>query len=148
MLKLSTRVRYGTRAMLDLALHYGQGQVLLKEISRRQEISQKYLDQIFCALKTAGLVKALRGAKGGYCLSRPPKQISVKEVMEAIDGPLELVGCLASRDYCRKAKICVTHDIWSELSKAIELTLKTTTLEDLVIRNRKKKENFPLMYHI
>ena len=147
-MKLSTKVRYGTRAMLDLAIHYGNGPVLLKDIAKRQEISLKYLDRILSSLKTTGLVKSLRGAKGGYVLNKPPPKITVSQIVEALEGPLELVECVTNKDYCRRVKFCVMHDIWYELGKAMEVVLKTTTLEDLVIRDRKKRKSSGSMYYI
>ncbi len=145
-MKLSTKVRYGTRAMLDLACHYGNAPVLLKDISKRQEISLKYLDRILSSLKAAGLVKTLRGAKGGYVLNHPPAQITVKQIAEALEGPLALVECLQSKTYCRRVNSCVTHDIWSELNRAMEAVLKTTTLEDLVVRESQKKKISEMYY--
>lgn len=145
-MKLSTKVRYGTRAMLDLACYYRNGPVLLKDISKRQEISLKYLDRILSSLKAAGLVKTLRGAKGGYILNLPPAQITIKQIAEALEGPLALVDCLYSKTYCRKVSSCVTHDIWCELNKAMEAVLKTTTLEDLVVRENQKKKTSETYY--
>ncbi|KPK97573.1 MAG: hypothetical protein AMJ95_08340 [Omnitrophica WOR_2 bacterium SM23_72] len=145
-MKLSTKVRYGTRAMLDLACNYRNGPVLLKDISKRQEISLKYLDRILSSLKAAGLVKTLRGAKGGFALNHPPSQITIKQIAEALEGPLELVDCLHNKTFCRKVNSCVMYDIWSELNKAMEVVLKTTTLEDLVMRENQKKKMSEMYY--
>ena len=145
-MKLSTKVRYGTRAMLDLACYYGNGPVLLKDISKRQEISLKYLDRILSSLKAAGLVKTLRGAKGGFVLNHHPSQITIKQITEALEGPLALVDCLGHKAYCQKANSCVTHDIWRELNIAMEAVLKTTTLEDLVLRDNQKKKISEMYY--
>ena len=147
MFKLSTKVRYGTRAMLDLASSFGEGPVLLKDISRRQEISLKYLDRIFSSLKAAGLVKTFRGAKGGYVLNANPSEITLGRIVESLEGPLNLVECLRNKNSCSRVNSCVTRDIWCELSKAMELVLKTTSLEDLVIRKKDKIKNHQ-MYHI
>ncbi|MFH1458383.1 MAG: Rrf2 family transcriptional regulator [Candidatus Omnitrophota bacterium] len=145
-MKLSTKVRYGTRAMLDLACYYGNGPVLLKDISKRQEISLKYLDRILSSLKAAGLVKTLRGAKGGYVLNYPSSKITIKQIAEALEGPLALVECLHNKTFCRKVNSCVTHDIWSELNKVMEAVLRTTTLEDLVMRDKEKKKKSEMYY--
>jgi Rrf2 family transcriptional regulator, cysteine metabolism repressor len=147
-MKLSASVRYGTRAMLDLAAHYGNGPVLLKDIASRQDISFKYLDRILSSLKAAGLVKTLRGAKGGYVLSRKPAEITVSQIVEALEGPLELVGCIGNRNFCPRVNSCVMHDIWFELGKAMEATLKATSLEDLIIRDKKKAKSGSKMYYI
>mgnify|MGYP001482832506 CR=1 FL=1 len=146
-MKLSTKVRYGTRAMLDLACHYGDKPVLLRDISQRQEISQKYLDRILSSLKAAGLVKTWRGAKGGYSLSEHPSKVTIKQIAEALEGPLRLVECITNKNFCQRVGSCVTHDIWDELNKAMVTVLKTTTLEDLVIRDTAKKKTSE-MYHI
>ena len=147
-MKLSTKVRYGSRAMLDLACHRGNDPVLLKDIAKRQEISVKYLDSILSSMKAVGLVKTLRGAKGGYILNSPPSKITLKQITEALEGPLELVGCVNNKDYCHRVKSCVMHDIWHELGKAMEVVLKTTTLEDLAIRDKKKRRISDSMYFI
>jgi Rrf2 family protein len=147
-MKLSTKVRYGTRAMLDLAVHYGNGPVLLKDIAKRQEVSLKYLDQIFSSLRAVGLVKSLRGAKGGFVLNIAPSKITVNQIVEALEGPLELVECVNNKDFCHRVNACVMHDIWYELGKAMEVMLKTTTLEDLIIREKKKKKTSGSMYYI
>jgi len=147
-MKLSTKVRYGTRAMLDLAAHYGNGPVLSKDIARRQEISLKYLDRIFSSLKVAGLVKSLRGAKGGFILNAAPAKITVSQIVEALEGPLELVECINNKNFCHRVNACVMHDIWYELGKAMEVVLKTTTLEDSLIRENKKKKASGSMYYI
>jgi Rrf2 family transcriptional regulator, cysteine metabolism repressor len=147
-IKLSTKVRYGTRAMLDLACHYAGGSVLLKDVAGRQGISLKYLDRILSSLKSAGLVKSLRGAKGGYSLSLHPSQITLKQVIEAFDGPIRVVGCVKDRTYCQKLNTCATHDIWDGLSRKIEDILQSVTLEDLIIRSREKKKSSDNMYYI
>ena len=147
-MKLSTKVRYGTRAMLDLAAHYGNGPTLLKDVARRQEISLKYLDRILSSLKAAGLVKTLRGSKGGFVVASLPSKITVSQIVEALEGPLELVGCIKGKDFCHRVNSCVMHDIWYELGKAMEVVLKTTTLEDLIIREKKKNRFTGKMYYI
>jgi Rrf2 family transcriptional regulator, cysteine metabolism repressor len=148
MLKISTKVRYGIRAMLDLAMHYGNRPVLLKDISHRQGLSLKYLDRILVALKVVGLVKSLRGAKGGYVLNEKPAKITMYQILKALEGPIELVGCVSNKSYCHKNGSCVMHDIWNELGRAMEGTLKSTSLEDLIIRERKKNRNSERMYYI
>lgn len=132
--------------MLDLACHYGNGPVLLKDIAQRQEISLKYLDRILSSLRAAGLVKTLRGAKGGFILNNAPRKVTVSQIVEALEGPLELVECINNKNFCHKVNSCVMHDIWGELGKAMEVVLKTTTLEDLVIRDRHKKKVSKMYY--
>lgn len=145
-MKLSTKVRYGSRAMLDLACYYKKGPVLLKDIARRQEISLKYLDRILSSLKAAGLVKTLRGAKGGYALNHAPAQITIKQIVEALEGPLVLVECVNEKNFCHRVNSCITRDIWCELGKAMEAVLKTTSLESLVMRDKEKKKISGMYY--
>jgi len=145
-MKLSTKVRYGSRAMLDLACNYGNGPVLLKDIAKRQEISLKYLDRILSSLKAAGLVRTLRGARGGYTLGNPPSKITLNQIAEALEGPIELVECINNKNYCKRVNFCVMHNIWYELGKAMEAVLKTTTLEDLVVRDKRKKKSSKMYY--
>lgn len=147
-MKLSTRVRYATRAMLDLAIYYVNTPVLLKDIARRQEISLKYLDRIFSSLKAAGLVKALRGAKGGYILNNQPTKITLNHIVEALEGPLELVECVRDKNFCQRVNYCVTHDVWCDLSKSMATLLKTTTLKDLAERDKQKRKINQSMYYI
>lgn len=145
-MKLSTKVRYGTRAMLDLATYYGNGPVLLRDIAQRQEISLKYLDRILSSLKAAGLVKTLRGAKGGYVLNSPPSKITLKQILEALEGPLDLVECINNKNFCHRVNLCVMHDIWHELTKTMEAVLKSTTLGDLVVKDKNKKKVSKMYY--
>ena len=145
-MRVSTRGEYGVRAMLDLACYYGNGPVLLKDIARRQEVSLKYLDGILSTLKAAGLVKTLRGARGGYTLNHEPSKITVKQIVEALEGSLVLVECVKEKTSCNRVDSCITHDIWCELGKAMETVLKTTTLEDLVIRDNAKKKTAKMYY--
>ena len=93
-MKLSTKIRYGTRAILELASRFGEGPIELKEIARSQEISIKYLEQVIIPLRTAGMVKSARGAKGGYSLAKPPSEICLFDVVETLEGPLYLVDCI------------------------------------------------------
>ena len=140
-MKISTRARYGTRLMLGLGLHYGQGAVFLKDIAKAEEISEKYLSQIIIPLKSAGLVNSFRGAHGGYVLARPPDKISLKEIVGALEGDLNLVGCVGNTSECPRTSICVTRDLWNDLGATIAQRLDAMTLHDLVRQYRKKKES-------
>ena len=90
-MKLSTKGRYGMRAMLDLAQHYDDGLVLVKDVARRQEVSERYLEHLFLSLKTAGLVKSVRGARGGFALAKAPDKIKLMDIINVSEGPLALV---------------------------------------------------------
>lgn len=140
-MKLSTRGRYGVRMMMDLALHHGEGPVLLKDIAQRQGISEKYLWQLINPLKTAGLVNSLRGAHGGYILGKAPDAISLKEVLQVLEGPLCLVDCVDNPSLCDRASSCISRDIWGEASKNMLQTLAGTTLAGMVEKQKKKDRN-------
>ena len=148
MMKLSTKGRYGARLMLDLALHYGNGPILLKDIAERQEISENYLGQLIPSLKAAGLVNSSRGAHGGYMLAKEPTGITLKEVIQAMEGSLSLSECLDAPRVCRRVSSCVTRDIWSQMSEKMSEVLESNTLEDMVNRERRKQQLQPLMYSI
>jgi Rrf2 family protein len=133
-MKISTRARYGLRLMVDLAVKHGKGPILLKDVSRSQEISEKYLSQIIIPLKTAGLVKSFRGAHGGYTLQRDPAKINLLEVVSALEGDLSLVEVVASPASCSRTDICVTQEVWHQVSRAMVSTLEGITLADLATR--------------
>jgi len=147
-MKISTKIRYGARAMLELAYHYGEGPIELKEIAKRENISLKYLEQVINPLRAAGLVKSIRGAKGGYSLAKPPSEICLYDVVETLDGPLNLLECLRDSKVCQKVPSCVTRDIWQEVSEAISKIFYSVTLEDMVNRKMEKEGSNSSMYQI
>jgi Rrf2 family protein len=143
-MKISTRIRYGARAVLELASHYGEGPIELKEIARRENISLKYLEQVIVPLRTAGLVKSVRGSKGGYSLAKPPSGICLRDLVEILEGPFNLVECLNDPKACQRVDSCVTRDIWKEVSEAIYGIFDSITFEDMVNRKRAKQgRNLP-----
>ena len=135
---LSTRARYGVRFMLDLALHYGEGPVPLKDIAQRQKISEKYLWNLTGPLKTIGLIRSTRGSYGGFALAKPPSEIDMKDIVHALEGPLCLVECVDDPSICNRVQICVSRDLWIALSDSVTQILGTVTLEDMVESRRKK----------
>jgi Rrf2 family protein len=139
-MKLPTRIRYGVRLMLALAERWPQGPVFLKDIAREEGISEKYLSLIIIPLRTKGLVTSTRGAHGGYTLARSPEEISVEEVVEAIDGKPTLVDCVANNGVCPRADRCATRDVWSILGDRITETLNAVDLAQLVKTKREKAE--------
>ncbi|MDP2840509.1 MAG: Rrf2 family transcriptional regulator [Syntrophales bacterium] len=139
-MKLSTRGRYGVRLMLELALHYGEGPILLKEIAERQGISEKYLWQLINPLKTTGLVTSQRGMHGGYALGKAPEVITVKEILQILEGSLCLVDCVDNPSLCERAPSCISRDIWGEASRSMQLTLQNATLAAMVERQKRKAE--------
>jgi Rrf2 family protein len=138
-MRLSTRGRYGVRLMIDLALHHGNGPVMLKDISKRQGISQKYLWNLINPLKSAGLVKSTRGAHGGFTLAREPSGISVTDILQVLEGPLCLVDCVENPSACEKSAACVARDIWCMAAGNLRQTLEAVTLVQLVEKHRGKR---------
>lgn len=147
-MRISTKIRYGTRAILELANRFGSGPVDLREIANKEDISVKYLEQVFIPLRTAGLVKSVRGSKGGYVLAKPPAEIALKDVVEAFEGPIRLVECLADPDACEQSRGCVTREVWGEVSRAIENVFRGITFEEMVKRRREKELHTLSMYQI
>jgi len=146
-MKLSTRSRYGVRLMLDLALNSNKGQVFLKDIAKEEEISEKYLSLIIIPLKAAGFVTSTRGAHGGYTLAKKPSAITLKEIVELLEGDTCLVDCVKNPSACSRSNTCASRDLWTILSDKISQTLGSMTLEDLARKSREKGES-PTLYHI
>jgi len=146
--KLSTRAKYGARALLDLALHSNQEPVPLKDIARRQSISLHYLEHLITPLVAAGIMASTRGAKGGVHLARPPQEVKLSEVIQLLEGSITPVECIDNPESCPRYDTCVTRDIWDEMKKAIDRVLESTTLQDLVERQKKKEKSTEVMYYI
>ena len=133
-MKFSTKGRYGLKAILDLAVHNSEGQVVLKSIAERQGLSENYLEQLFAILKKAKLVKSVRGSQGGYSLADSPDKITVGDVLRALEGPLVLNECVAksgetcSSDY----NCCVTRGVWRKIQEGIDTVADSITLQQLV----------------
>ena len=132
LMKLSTRTRYGIRAILELAMSDNKVPLQLKIIAERQEISVKYLEQLIVVLKAAGFVRSIRGAKGGYMLAKAPDQIELIDVLHCLEGTVTTVECVENKDYCVRAADCAARDLWVKVQNAIEDVLKSMTLQDLV----------------
>ena len=147
-MKVSTKGRYGLRALLDLALHQDEGLVPLKDIARRQEFSLSYLEHLVAPLIAAGLVKSTRGARGGVLLLKPPSEVKLSEVVEILEGSIALVDCVNNPALCHRAGSCVTRDIWIEMKRAMSRVLDSTTLQDLVERQEKRRQTETGMYYI
>ena len=146
MVRLSTRGRYSARIMLELALRFGNGPVLLREIAKNQGISAGYLEHIMPPLKAAGLVRSSRGAHGGYTLARQPSEITLGEVVCVVEGNMALVECVVAPKICNRADLCVTRDVWGRVSEKIAEVLNAITLEEMVDRQKEKPQ--VLMYDI
>ena len=147
-MKLSTRGRYGTRALLDLALHGGKEPVPLKDIARRQQISLLYLEHIITPLVAVGMIRSTRGARGGVQLAKPPQEIKLSEVIGVLEGSIAPVDCINDPETCSRSELCATRDVWIELKKAMDGVLESKTLQDLVQMQKKKKTADMVMYDI
>lgn len=138
-MKLSTRSRYGTRMMLDLAQHYDDGPVQIGDIARRHDISVKYLEQLIIPLKKANYIKSVRGPKGGHVLAKPPEEITVGEVVKILEGGISLVDCIENPDICDRSETCLTRGIWETATRAMSQELDSMTLSDM-IKGHKRTE--------
>jgi Rrf2 family iron-sulfur cluster assembly transcriptional regulator len=134
-MRLTTKGRYAVTAMVDLALHGDRGRVSLAEIAARHAISQSYLEQLFAALRRRGLVDGTRGPGGGYQLGRPRAEISVADVIDAVDESVDATRCGGKRN-CGGDRGCLTHDLWEELSRQIRHYLSSVSLEAVVKQHR------------
>ena len=139
-MRITTKTRYGTRAMVDIGEHYGRGPVSLRELAERQGVSMKYMEQIVPLLKASGLIRSARGAQGGYVLAKEPREISLHDIVHALVGSWSLVDCLDDDKLCERAKECVTYEIWHDIQTAIYKILDATTLADMIDRHRNKVE--------
>jgi len=143
MIRLSTKGRYGTRLMLNLAHNYNNGNdaIILKNVSNAEEISIRYLEQIIIPLKINKLVKSIRGAGGGYILARHPSQIKLSDILNSLEGTMSLVECVEDDDYCDRTDECVTYEIWKKASSMLQDYFESLTLQDLVDHENKKKKS-------
>ena len=138
-MKLSTRTRYAVRAILELADNFGKGPLQTRIIAKNQDISVKYLEQLMAALKSAGLVRSQRGAKGGYILASPPDKIKLSEVFDVFEGPVVTVECVANENYCARAADCIARQVWCEVQRAVKNVLQSITLQDALDKAKKKE---------
>jgi len=143
-MKLSTKGRYGTRALLDIALHQEEEPVTLKDIARREQISLPYLEHLITPLIEGGVIRSTRGVGGGVSLAQSPDEIKLSEVIGLLEGSLAPVKCITDPAVCNRSEFCVTRDIWSELKAAMDGVLKSTKLRDLVERQKGKGQ--PMYY--
>lgn len=149
-MRLSTKGRYGLKAMFDLALNFGEGPVALNGIAERQNISVHYLEQLFASLRKAGLVKSIRGAQGGYILADHPQNITVGDIIRTLEGPLAPTECVADdpSNECLKADYCVTRTIWEKIRDSINHVVDSITLQDMLDDYKKLKDDDAYMYYI
>jgi len=141
-MRLSTKSRYGTRAILDIALQE-KTVIPLKEVAERQQISLSYLEHLITPLIIGSILRSNRGREGGISLAKPPAEIKLSEVIQILEGPTVTVDCVNNASVCERSKLCVTRDLWIEVNKAMEDVLQSTTIADLVERHGKKQGNQP-----
>lgn len=135
-MKVSTKGRYGLMAMHQLAQDYGQGPISLKSVAEKQGLSENYLEQLFASLKKDGLLTSVRGAYGGYSLSRPPNDITVGQVLRALEGQMAPSECLEGNDHCcTKADDCATKWVLVKIKDSIDQVIDSITLNDMIIEN-------------
>ncbi|HEY8803813.1 MAG TPA: RrF2 family transcriptional regulator [Clostridium sp.] len=130
-MKLSTKGRYGVKAMVDLAINYGEQPVSIKSISERQSISEYYLEQLFSALRRAKLIKSVRGSQGGYILNRKPEEITVYDVINVLEGPIEISNCIDD-GACNNIDCCATRLLWKKIKNSIDSVTSSINLKDIV----------------
>lgn len=141
-MRLSTKGRYGVAAMYELATYYDNSSVSLKEIAKKQNFSDAYLEQLFSILKRKRLITSQRGAKGGYKLAKSPDKITVGDIIRALEGPIEFSECVGGSEEfeCDRSSVCVTKDIWVKINNSINSVIDYITLQDLLNKYEKVKK--------
>jgi len=147
-MRLSTKGRYGVRALVDIALNCDGGPVLLKDIAKRQDISAQYLEHLVAPLIRAGILRSIRGAKGGIALAKPPEEIGLSRVIEILEGSVAPVECVDNPALCARSDECVTRDVWGEIKAAIMGVLESLTVKDLMDRQKAKTPSKSETYSI
>jgi Rrf2 family protein len=146
--KISTKGRYGTRALLDLAVHSSEQPVSLRDIAGRQEISLPYLEHLIAPLIAGGIIKSVKGPGGGISLVKAPGEINLNEVVQLLEGSIAPAECVNNPDSCKRSSDCVTREVWSEMNQAANGILESITLGDLVEMQKKKTHPELEMYYI
>lgn len=146
-MKVSTKGRYGLRVMIELATQFGNGPVLVDEIAKNQEISGKYIHVIVSGLKSAGLIRSVRGPNGGYELTRSPSKITALDVISALEGKSAPADCVLDASSCSRSGNCASRDVWCQVASVVDVVLSALTLEQIVKRQYAKDES-PITYHI
>jgi len=149
-MKLSTKGRYGLKAMVDLAVHSQDKHIALRHIAERQDISEHYLEQLIAVLRKAGLVKSIRGAQGGYSLALSPEEITVGDILRALEGSLAPVDCVSENPVfeCTGFNCCVTRIVWKKIGDKINEVVDSITLQDLIEEYEKLNHDKEYMYYI
>jgi len=138
-MKLSTRIRYGMRAVIELAENDTNKPLQLKLIAQRQDISVKYLEQLMTILRSGGIIRSIRGARGGYTLAKPANQIKISEIFNCMEGPVITAECVDDEDYCERVADCAARILWVEVQHVIKNIMESLTLQELIDRAKDKK---------
>ncbi len=133
-MRVTTKGRYGLRAMIELAVRYSDEPVLMSDVAEQMGVSRKYLHAVLTTLKRAGLVRSVRGSGGGYCLARDPRQINIAEILSALEHSGSLVECVEHANTCPRCARCIARGLWTGLGRAIQAYLEGISLHDLAHR--------------
>jgi len=136
------------RLMLDLAVNSAKGKITLQTVAKRQAISEKYLWQIANRLKVAGLISAIPGAHGGYKLTKAPAEITLVDILQALEGEFALVPCVRKSSFCSRSGSCVSREVWREINTKMTAAMKSMTLSDMIKKQSSMIKNLPLIYTI
>ena len=150
-MRFSVKAEYGVKAILELAAQAERRPLQVRSIAKKQGLPVRFLEHVMNALKKAGLVESIRGAQGGYLLNRSPKEISLGDVLKAIDGPITAKSCISDRKLqtCEEGGICIVQDVWEEVRHSFTNILNSITLQDMCERKRQKeRQRKVLMFHI
>lgn len=145
-MRISMKTDYSVRAMIDLALHYGQRPQQSRDIAERQRVPEAYLDQLLTTMRKAGLIRSVRGPQGGHSLARPPSEIALGEVVEALEGPFIPIGCMDDAENCELGPSCAQREVWREVRHAVRDILRRTTIDEMARRQARGFEE--ARYHI
>ena len=137
-MKISTKGRYGLRILMDLAIHQSEKPRLIRDIAKSQQISEKYISRLVIALRKAGMIRSVRGVNGGFHIAMKPEDITLLDVIEAMEGPLSIVDCVSTPRKCSRSDNCAPREIWCKLNGDIRELMRGTTLADILESYRKQ----------
>lgn len=137
-MKISTKGRYGVRILLDLARHENGNPRLIRDIAESQQISEKYISRLIIDLRRAGIVRSIRGAKGGFRLAKSPREVTLLDIVEVMEGPLAIVDCVRTPEKCPRNQRCVSREIWNNLNSDIRESMRKVTLQDIIENDRRQ----------
>ncbi|MCM8771592.1 MAG: Rrf2 family transcriptional regulator [Candidatus Omnitrophica bacterium] len=139
-MKISTRTRYGLRALIDLGVYYKGKPIFVKDIAKRQNLSERYLEHIMLTLKKAGILRSAKGGKGGYAFLRDPSEIKIKEIIEILEGTISPTECVEKSKICERSEICVARKLWCNIKEKILEYLDNITLDELIKKQKELNE--------